>query len=663
LLKIISFLLFSVIAFGDVLKIYATKAVEKNKVIYLKKPYLIYKNKLYIQANKAVIKDKEHIKLIGNVILFYNDSVLKADKVDIITKNNIKIDYSFYYDRYLDLWFKSKIASIKDRHILYFKDAIFSSCCVKEPDWYVFSNKGSFDEKSKYLKLYNLTLYIHNTPVFYFPFYFSSLDKTRRSGLLRPYFGYSANEGFLYSQPIYFVTSIRNDLEITPTIRTLRGKGIYSTFRFVDSPYSYGEIKAGIFKDKSSYYNQNNLAHQSHYGYEFYYLRNKLTKNDKLYVDLKYANDVDFYYLNPYNYTFDTQYLTDKIITSYINYIKEFKSSILGIYNRYYIDTSKLSNKDTIQTIPQINYHIYEKKYKSILASFDYNFYYNFNRDNFEYYKNSFFIPVSLYWSLFNNYLNVKFSEIVNGEYAKQRHSDLSSFFINGFYQLKVYSSLTKHSSFLHIINPSIIFTHKNFSVSDIENPSIISYSRINDNLTFNLFQIFTYNEFYLDHTFNQLYDINKNHFTTMENQININYKNISFNDNNKYDWMLKKVVYNLAKVGFYIKKNNFTITHIYQHDPQLKTIDFEISRKITPYKEVYFEYNYDLISNYPKYWMIGAKLNKKCWQYEVSFKKNIFPVLENNGISYKSDNIIYFYINFYPIGGIKQTFVSKGDR
>jgi len=664
LLKIISFLFLGVFLFGDVLKIYAKKVIEKNKVTYLKKPYIIYNDKLFIEADKGIVKNNHSIVLNGHVSIFYNDSIITSNKVDIVTKNDIKIDYVFYYDKKLEIWIKSKIASIKNKNTLYFKNSIFSSCCVNKPDWYIFAKKGNFNKESKYIKLYNLILYIHDVPVFYLPFYFSSLDKTRRSGLLRPYMGYSSTEGILYSQPIYFAPSVRYDLEITPTIRVERGKGIYSTFRFVDSPYSYGELKSGFFRDKSFYYEKYNLAHNSHYGYEFYYLRNKVTNKDKLYMDLKYANDVDFYYLNPFNYTFDTQYLTDKIITSYINYVKELDNSVLGIYNRYYIDTSKLSNKDTVQTIPQINFHVYEKKYYNLLTSFDYNFYYNFNQNHFQYYKNTFSIPLSLNFPLMNNYLNIKVSEIFNGVYAKQRHSDLpASFFLNAVSQFKLYTSLTKYSSFLHIINPSIVYTHKNFTREDIKNPSILTYSGINDNLSFNLFELFYFKDLYVDHTFNQLYDMDKNHFTKMENQINMDFKDISLTEVNKYDWLIKRVLYNTLGLGFKIGKNSFSINHIYQFQPHTKTIDFKASRDINNYKTVYFEYNYDILQKYVKSWMVGLKLNKKCWQYDFSFKKNIFPVLEQNGISYKSDNIIYFYINFYPLGGIRQTFISKGDR
>ena len=661
MLKIISFFLLSVFLFGDILKIYAKKAVEKNNLIYLQKPYLIYNDELYIQANRAVVKDKQHIKFIGNVVIFYNNSVMKANKVEVVTKNNIKINYSFYYDNKLDLWFKSKIAFLKKQKIIYFKNGIFSSCCIKNPDWYIYAKKGSFNKETKSIKLYNLILYIHNTPVFYLPVFFSSLNKQRRSGFLRPYVGYSVKEGFLYSQPIYFATSIRNDLQITPTIRTKRGRGIYSTFRFVDSPYSFGILKGGVFFDKDKYFRKYNLAHKKHFGYEFNYKRDKIFGNDKLYMEIKYANDVDYFYLNPRNYTFDQTYLTDKIITSKINYLKEFNNSVIGIYNRYFINTSLLNNGNTLQVLPQFNYHYFENKKGILLNSFDYNFYNYYSEKGNRYFLTSFNLPIGISTSLFNNYLNVKISEIIKGEDGNFYNSSIPpSYYLNTYTQFKIFSSFTKKSGFVHVISPEIILNIKNYNKSKVENSTILNYSNIQNSISFNLFQIFSYKDIYFEHTFHQFYNMEDKKSEPMENQINFNYNNFSFDDDNKFDWELKRVIYNASIFSYYFSNNSISISHIYQYSPKLKTLDIKLSRDLNKYKKIFFEYNYDLINRYPKFWLFGINLNKKCWQYNFSFKKSLTPVLKENGISYNVDYVLSFFVNFYPIGGLKQSILIK---
>jgi len=637
---------------ADIVKIYSSYAKEMKNKIYIKKPFLVYKN-FFIEADKKVVFE-------GNVVIFYKDEVLTSNKVIVLSKDNIIINNSFFYDSKADVWFKNKLAKIENQNIINFQDTIFSSCCVKNPDWYLFVKSGSYNKKTKYIKFYNLTLYIHKTPVFYFPFYFNSFDKTRRSGLLRPYVGFSTKEGFLYSQPIYLVWSIRSDLEITPTIRTKRGKGIYITFRFVDSPYSYGEFKTGEFIDYDKYYIKNQLAHKKHFGYQFEYKRDKVFDNDKLYMNIKYANDVDYFYLNPYNYTFNTSYLTDKIITSKINYIKFLNNSLLGIYNRYYIDTSLLSNKNTIQTVPQFNYHIFERKHSFLLASFDYNYYNYFNENHKRYFVNTFNFPVSVDFSFFNDYLKLRISEILEGEWGNYYNSKYEpSYNINAYTQFKLFSSLTHSGNFLHIVNPSITYNIKNYSKTKITS-DILDKTSLKNNISLNLFQIFEKNSFYFDHTFHQLLYINQHKQEPMENILNLKYDIFSINENNKFDWNLKRSIYNAVTLKMTKNNNLISISHIYQYKPISKSIDLRLEKGLNYYKKLYFEYNYDMINKYAKFMLFGVKLDKKCWRYDINIKKTLTPVLKDTGISYNTDYIFTLNVNFYPIGGVKQSILFK---
>ena len=106
-----------------------------------------------------------------------------------------------------------------------------------------------YNKDTKWIDMNNPVLYLKDIPIFYLPYLGFSLNKTRSSGFLKPLFGFSENEGFLFTQPYYQTLGLSADLEIDPTIRTKRGKGIYSTFRFVHSPTSKGEFKIGEFRD------------------------------------------------------------------------------------------------------------------------------------------------------------------------------------------------------------------------------------------------------------------------------------------------------------------------------------------------------------------------------------------------------------------------------
>ena len=659
LLRIISLVFFVSFLFAKV-EFFATKAKYKGNIIYLENPLIIYKDYI-IQAKEGIIKDKKIVFLKKDVVVFYKNLSLLAKSATIYLKNKVSIEDVFIIDKSNNILFKAPKVVLK-KDIIKLRNLIFSSCCVQNPDWYLFARRGEYNKKTKYMRLYHIILYVKDVPVLYFPFFFNSLNKERRSGFLRPYIGYSAKEGFLYSQPIYIVLGPHADFEITPTIRTKRGKGIYNTFRFVTSPYDYGEIKFGKFVDFESFYEIYDLAHRVHYGYEIFYKRNKVFNNDKLYAKIKYANDVDYFYLNPYNYTFNTAYLVDKLITSKINYIKPInKDYFLGIYAKYFIDTTKISNNDTIQILPQVNIHKFETK-NIILNSFDLNVY-NYYSKSKKYYQVDFNLPLSIEKRFFNDFLNVKLSETFNYVSANYYNSQTRpQYFYELYNSLKFYTSLAKKNSFLHIINPSIEFNFK--QVSDISKKSdLLNYTDVVNSVSFNLFQIFEKNKFYIDHTLRQNSDIKFENRGSLENIINIKKAKIFISDTNKYSWDLKYVTYNSFSFSFPIKIFNVKLSHLYSKEDinnTIQTYTLRIEKNINKYKKYYFEYNYDIENRYVQYFLLGASLKKKCWKYNISIQKNRVPVLKDSGISYVNNYIFSLNINFYPIGGLKQTIQIK---
>ncbi len=662
LLRISLFIIFfTTLVFADI-KIFATKAYESYETLVLENPVIIYK-KSVIQAQKGYITKKRKIVLKGKVFITYNDkSVISASSLTAYSSDNIEMSDIFFYDKTMDGWILAKHSSNKNDNI-YFNNVDFSTCCVKDPDWFMKAKSAVYNRNNKSLKLYNLRLIINNTPVFYLPYFYVNFDKTRRSGLLRPYIGYSENEGLLYSQPVYLVTAINSDLEITPTIRTLRGKGIYSIFRFVDSPTSEGYIKAGYFKDKSSYFEKYNLAHQKHYGFNIKYERKYVfSAYDSLYMNLKYAKDVDYFYLDAYNSKFDDAYLSDKIITSKLNYIDVTNTNLYGAYFKYFIDTSKLSNDTTWQILPQLNYHVFLNKKYGILNLVDVNIYNYYRKTGSNFVLGNVLMPVSLYYSLFNDYLKFKITETLNAGYGfYYQTSSRKSKYTNLFTQIKLYTSLTKVGGFIHIISPSLTLNLKNYSKSDIYT-DLMDAPEIKNSLNFNLFEIVENAFFKLTHTLNDTYFLSSDKFSDLENKLDLSVGKYTYEENNRYSLNKGYVVYNNFKISYNNNPFDGFISHVYQRNIS-RAVTLGAGYKINVYKKLYTEYSYDTDKKYIKYWLLGVKLDKKCWNYNLSFKQSRIPILEENGISYKKDNIITVNITLNPIGGVNQTFVFKGNK
>ena len=58
-------------------------------------------------------------------------------------------------------------------------------------------------------------------------------------------------------------------------LRTRRGFGVYGTFRFTESPYSYGEIRGGVFDNFSRAQKRLEYKNERHHGFEVQYDRSK----------------------------------------------------------------------------------------------------------------------------------------------------------------------------------------------------------------------------------------------------------------------------------------------------------------------------------------------------------------------------------------------------
>ena len=63
------------------------------------------------------------------------------------------------------------------------------------------------------------------------------------------------------------------------------------------------------------------------------------------------------------------------------------------------------------------------------------------------------------------------------------------------------------------------------------------------------------------------------------------------------------------------------------------------------------------------KYWLLGISMSKQCWNYSVSFKREITPTLTTNGVSGIIRKTIYFEVEFIPLGGIFQQYQLKTEK
>ena len=261
-------------------------------------------------------------------------------------------------------------------------------------------------------------------------------------------------------QPIYFAPAVDWDLELRPQFRTDRGEGLHGTYRFVDSAYSRGELTLGYFSEHASYAEKENLKNDSHYGYYIMYDRSQLLSEkynnleDGLWLDINYLNDIDYYN----TMSFDSKSY-DKLATSRLNYYVKQDQNYLGLYAKYYIDTSKISNDTTLQELPTLHYHHFSSPIlvDNLLYSVDYKANNYTRQEGTTAFQNELNAPLTFYFSLLDDYVHASVSENIYATHIAYGNDDSTQEnagkYWRNYHQVSLFTELAKpYDSFYHTI-------------------------------------------------------------------------------------------------------------------------------------------------------------------------------------------------------------------
>ncbi len=657
--------------------IYALDVKKEGAILTAIDDVVIFSELYFITANKAIYDENTgEVELFGDVNILRGQNERSHSNYAKINLNADKASFEnfFFSNNNLEVWFQSK-KSFLDNDNFESELSAVSSCNVENPDWEIRFSKGKLNRKSNFVHLYNARLYIKDVPIFYLPYFGFSADTNRQSGLLTPKFTLKAKEGFYYEQPIYIAEQENWDLELNPQVRTSRGVGVYSTLRIIDSNNSSAQINAGIFRENSSYYRKENLKNQTHRGIEFKYVRDKLVKDklgdnfqEGLWIDGTYLNDVDYLTLGSRDYRDLTS-----LITSKINYFLADENNFYGAYARYYRDTSKLSNKDTLQEYPSFQYHRFLNSFfdGKILYSFDASFNNYYRRIGP--YANSvnFNLPISYHDSFFNDFLHLNFTESIYASFVNYTHDELKNHehYVRNTHKLELYTDLSRaYDSFFHTLNLGASYLLPGGKSGKITE----DYLNLDEEKE--QAEVFITEYFYnqqgekkLKHRFSTNYLSDEGKLDEIQNLLTYYY-----NDNMRLN---SEVVYSDLQSRFSNVLSQFEIdfnpkfgldfSHAYQND------------EFGKYSFIGTSANYKLNANYNLFggiWFdtqrananmleLGYTYQRKCWNYSLVYRERIDPKLTSGGIAARNQSGVYFIFNFYPIGGVKYDFSLQDNE
>lgn len=689
MLKTVSFFLFvclsvSLQAAGTKSKIEViAEALHTTKTtVYASDGVVVYYDNDIIKANQATYNKKtKRLVLDGQVeMIGYEGTKEHTDHMEIQTDTKEVSFEKLFLASENDVWLLTENAQkVDDNYTL--GRSILSSCEVDDPLWEMVFKRAVYDDKNKYMQVYEPKVYFADVPIFYFPYLGFSTQRQRTSGLLFPLFGYSTQEGFIYDQPIFWAINPSMDMEFSPQVRTNRSVGLYTTYRFVDTPNSSGTLRLGYFYDSKTYQEKQNLNDRKHYGAEFKYessnfLRSYLPKGykDGLYVNATYLNDID--YLNLQKSKLE-HFGQTPLQESRINYFLYNNDHYTGLNAKYFIDTRKESNSDTLQVLPSIQWHKYVNHllWDNLTYSIDTQVH-NFTRSK-DATVNQAALSIPLEWnqSFFDDFITLSLGEAFyyskfffgNGTYEYSKFE-----YYSNIHKAKIFSDLTKkYDSFIHVIQPSLEYIKpgkENENPVGFETLTAEQQSLFTVGLPEEQYRIGLNHYFYtqaMELTFfqriSQIYYPNRRYkWSDLENEMQYNWRAWRFYNRLTYSYEFGKLRESSSRVYYTKPKYHFTLGHSYKQ--KLKDdedtfvpsndLNFDFGYTWNEHIDIEGGLTYDIQEASSRQWRIGGKYHQDCWSVSAALRQDITP----RPTGFTNENTFYVQFSFKP-------FVSVGSE
>ena len=671
---------------------------SKENLVYAKEGITVIYQDYVLTAERA-----KYDRTSGDLELFDNIRVNKGKNYKIlgkyarlnIAKKERLFEPFYMIDKESEVWLAAESGSTQNEDIE-ITSGTLSGCNPMDPIWTLDFSSSDYNADTKWMNLYNARLYIGDIPILYTPYFGYSLDTRRRTGLLMPQLGLSDDEGLYYEQPLYIAEQNWWDLELKPQIRTQRGEGIYSTFRFVDSKSSKGEITTGYFKEKSDYYLDKNLQNDSHYGYNIRYdnsnflnswLGTNLSGQSVIYTDINNMNDVD--YINLSSNDTENQNTATQVL-SRLNLFYNTHNYYVGSYFKYYQDLTLSNNDNTLQQLPTLHLHSYLDTLLQdhLIYSLDVqanNIQRNINTSAVQTDIN---LPVTLQTPLFDEYLNLSYKAnlyMQHTTFRGEQEASVSSvayedgYYARNFHTISLSSQLTKaFESFSHVIGLDLRYNrqgsdtktgfYKDYLDADAPTKDAYEFYQISDitdalQIDFTQYLYDSKAEEFLYHRLSQniAYQKDGDQLGELENELEYKitsylsiYNDMFFNyDESKFSKVFNSLSfdrYGLKLSASHLYKDSFkeaTLTTPQYTNYLTSSLNYEYNSHYS-YSAVY---NYDIEAQQKKNISVGFLYKKRCWDFGLRYSENRRPVLTNAGSSdFIDDRYIYLTIVLKPL-------------
>ena len=205
----------------------------------------------------------------GNVVIRQGERLLKADRVQIDTKKNVKgqggVDYTDPIVHILGAGgdysptggadFKSaqfellqrpargsaETMTLTPEGILNLQSVSFTTCPANEESWSLVAKDIILDTRAKVGEAHDAKIEFEGVPILYLPRMSFPLGDERKSGFLFPVIGETSSSGLIVGAPYYWDIAPNRDFTAEPIEYSRRGIDLGGDFRYLE-PGTHGEL-------------------------------------------------------------------------------------------------------------------------------------------------------------------------------------------------------------------------------------------------------------------------------------------------------------------------------------------------------------------------------------------------------------------------------------
>ncbi len=305
----------------------------------------------------------------GNVVLADSNSTIKGKtlKANVDTKDAELSQVNYLLNGQAANGEAKKIYITDSGDNILMQRSTYSECPIGDNSWVLKASAIDLDSVEEYAEAYNATLYFKDVPIFYVPYFTYPISDRRRSGLLFPSFSNSLENGFTYSQPIYWNIAPNYDMEIIPTYMSERGLELTTKFRYLVGGQS-GNINVEYLNNDKITNTDRSLYHWRHSG----------NFNERLSLNAQYTQVSDDNYFEDLDASAGARDSNTLLQTGSLNYrtehtASEFEIRGFQILNDYTVTPHEVMPKISFQGFEQFDSSAIELSFYSEITNFRHN--------------------------------------------------------------------------------------------------------------------------------------------------------------------------------------------------------------------------------------------------------------------------------------------------